>query len=76
VSAREQRMRELAERLSTITAGADASLQSLESLRSVVVGARLGRVETYLFDGIAHDARELRGRMAQFLEVIESRLAE
>ncbi|MBT7097213.1 hypothetical protein HN937_07550, partial [Candidatus Poribacteria bacterium] len=46
------------------------------SLRSVVVGARLGRVETYLFDGIAHDARELRGRMAQFLEVIESRLAE
>ena len=76
LSSREQRIRELAERLRGIAEGANASVESLESLRAVVAGARLDRVEAYLFDGIVHDARELRGRLTEFLEVIESRITE
>ncbi len=71
-STREQQLRELAERLRGMVTDADEYLEALQSLRSLVSAVRLERVETYLFDGILHDANELKGRLTEFLAAIDA----
>lgn len=73
---REERLRELVERLRGAMTEADECVEAVESLRSHVAAARLGRVETYLFDGILHDAQELRARLTTFAEAVGARTRE
>ena len=75
-STREQQLRELAERLRGMVTDADEYLEALQSLRSLVSAVRLERVETYLFDGILHDANELKGRLTEFLAAIDARTGD
>ena len=49
-------------------------MAELESMERLLAGAGLGRVETYLFEGIVHDLREARGRLSEFLNVMEGLL--
>ena len=67
---------ELVERLQALVDRSAGSLADLEAMDRLVAGAGLGRVETYLVEGIVHDVREAQGRLTEFLAMMQSRLRD
>jgi hypothetical protein len=76
VSARERRRIELVERLRAIVDGSAVAIEDIEAMTGLLAGAGVGRVETYLFEGIVHDVRDTQGRLSEFLAMMEARLQD